>query len=297
MFYTDRIPKRGETIYGKKFTSGFGGKGANQCIAAAKLGASTAMIARLGDDNFGKEYFDLLKKHNVNTSHVMITSGISSGVAQITVSESEGDNYILIVEGANGLLSPMDVELAADIIKQAKVGLFQLEIPLETSVAAMKLFKEKSNAVLMFNPSPAKENIDPIIFTLCDILVVNETEAEMITKVVVKTIEDAYAALKSFIKLGCKTAIISLGSQGAAFATKTQKEPVHVKVNPIDNPVDTTGAGDLFLGALAYSFIYKNHLNLNEKIMFSCNIARECVQKAGAQDSFPYLKDIPHLMK
>ncbi|KAL1138413.1 hypothetical protein AAG570_008477 [Ranatra chinensis] len=289
--YAPRLPRRGETLHGTKFSIGHGGKGANQCVAAAKLGASTSLIARLGDDSFGKEYLKSLKELGINTDNVILTPLKSSGMAQITVSES-GDNHIVIVAGANDLLSVEDIRASQNMIEEAKVVIFQFETPLSTTVNTLQLLKDSSGKpVSIVNGAPALDHLDSKIFPLCDIFCVNESEAGAILREDVDSVENATHAAKKFLQLGCNTVIITLGSKGAVFATENSKIG-HVPAQSV-TPVDTTGAGDAFIGALAYFTAFMGQLPLSERIRRSCVVASTSVLRAGTQISFPNKMDLP----
>jgi ribokinase len=221
--FIDQFPRPGETIFGKSFFLGFGGKGANQAVAAKLCGADVAMVARVGDDLFGTATLDNFRKLGMNTEHVTVTPGVSSGVAPIFV-DSEGQNRIIVVKGANDKLSPADVDAAADVIRAADFIILQLEIPIETVYYALN-FARRNGIRSILNPAPAQQ-LD-LAYAQPDYLIPNETEAELITGTPEST------------KL-----IVTLGSNGSRYADRTIP-PFQVKA------LDTTGAGDAFIGSLA----------------------------------------------
>ncbi|GLH08925.1 Ribokinase [Gryllus bimaculatus] len=276
--YAPRLPRAGETLTGRKFQQGFGGKGANQCVAAARLGAETALIARLGDDSFGHEYLKALNKEGVQTGYVSITKEMHTG-----------ENQIVIVPGANRNLCVEDVQLAKETIEAAKVLLFQLETPVEATLAALKLAKGKGKRIVNAAPAVLK---DTALFTESDIFCINETEAEELLKIPVKSIEDGYKAAEKFRDLGCSAVVITLGSQGAILSTQEDPTPYHIPVKKVQ-PVDTTGAGDAFLGAMAYYMAYHPQLSLKEIVHRACSVATISVQSPGTQSSFPYRNELP----
>nr|CAD7598698.1 unnamed protein product [Timema genevievae] len=288
--YSHRLPLPGETLHGTKFVMGFGGKGANQCVAAAKLGAATTMVAKLGDDVFGRDYLETLKKNGVNTDYVRISKTSATGMAQITVADS-GENQIVIAAGANHELSPSDVDAAADAIHAADVLIFQFETPIETTIHTLKL-KGKGNGVSIVNAAPAIENPDPQLMKLCDVFCVNETEAGMIVRDNVQTVECAGQAVGKLLDMGCNKVILTLGHQGAVFATQEDRTPIHV-YSPKMKAVDTTGAGDMFIGALGYYLAYHQLLPLKEVVRRSCEVASISVLKLGTQSSFPSREELP----
>ncbi|XP_023246674.1 ribokinase isoform X2 [Copidosoma floridanum] len=288
--YTSRLPQPGETIVGTKYQQGFGGKGANQCVSAARLGASTVFVTSLGSDSLGKDYIENLQAQNIDATHAKIKGAdIHSGIAQIIVTDS-GENSIVIVQGANALLSSQDVEEAKDKIASASVLLCQFETPLDSTLKALKIFKEHGTSIV--NGAPAVKNVDPDVLKLADIFCVNETEAEVMTDVRNLTLSNAQDAVDKLIALGCNTVLITFGAQGAVVASKNKKNAVHIPTITV-KAVDTTGAGDAFLGALAYFLAYYSHLPLEECIRRSNRIAAQSVLRAGTQTSFPYKKDLP----
>ncbi|KAJ8720200.1 hypothetical protein PYW07_012243 [Mythimna separata] len=277
--YAPRLPNPGETLIGTKFTTSYGGKGANQCVAAAKLGGKTSMICRLGNDQWGDKYRDNLEQVGVDTTYVKLTPNVTTGIAQISVAES-GENQIVIVPGANGLLSKDDVKNSAKIITNAEVLIGQLETPFETTLEAFKLNK----GIKLLNAAPARTGIDDIL-PYCSILCVNEPEASLLTGIDV-TINNAVTALKKLLETGCESVIITLGPEGAVYLSKHEQQAVHVLCEHV-TPVDTTGAGDAFVGALAtYLVTYKDQ-SMHQIIGAACHVATVSVTKEGTQTSYP----------
>jgi ribokinase len=238
---TDAFPRPGETIFGSGFHLGFGGKGANQAVAASFCGARVTMIARVGDDLFGPATIANLTKHGVDTTHVKITPGVSSGVAPIFV-DSSGQNRILVVKGANDRLSPGDIDAAADVLRSADCVVLQLEIPLETVYYTLRLAR-KLGVRSILNPAPGQP-LDLAEIASADYVIPNETEAEALSGMPVRTIEEARACSRLLKERGLRGVIITLGDNGA-LAGDEHVEPHRV------NAVDTTGAGDAFIGAFA----------------------------------------------
>ncbi|EDV21742.1 expressed hypothetical protein [Trichoplax adhaerens] len=288
--YVSRMPKPGETIEGHKFEVGFGGKGANQCIMAAKLGATTAMIARVGDDTFGSSTIENFKENGVDISKVMVTSNISTGVAPIIVND-EGENSIVIVSGANKLLSIDDVKAAGNMMSNAKVVACQLEIPLESVYAALKTAKE-FGAKTILNTAPANKDLDVSIFKFVDILCLNETETEIMTGLAVSNVDEAKKSACILAEKGPEYVLITLGKQGAVIAGKDGKPPVHVEGVSV-KAVDTTGAGDAFVGSIAYFMAKHPQLLFAEIVKRSCHVAAVSVCRKGTQKSYPSAEDLP----
>jgi ribokinase len=238
---TDAFPRPGETIFGTAFHLGFGGKGANQAVAASLCGARVSMIARVGDDLFGPAYIDNLKARGIDTSHVKITRGVSSGVAPIFV-DSAGQNRILVVKGANDRLSPEDIDAAADVLRAADCVVLQLEIPLATVYHTLR-FARRHGVRSILNPAPGQA-LDLAAVADADYVVPNETEAEALGGMPVGSLEEARVCAASLRDRGLRGVIVTLGANGALFADE------HLAAHRV-NAVDTTGAGDAFIGAFA----------------------------------------------
>lgn len=286
--YTDRLPKQGETIIGNNFSMGFGGKGANQAVTSAKLGGDVTMVTKLGGDVFGKETLENYKNLNFNINYVYFTDKASSGVAPIWV-DKEGNNSIIVVPGANALITPEDVEYARKEIASSSILVCQNEIPLETTKKALQIAREEG-VVTFFNPAPAPEKeLSKEYFELTDIFCPNESETELLTGKTINTFDDAVEAGRKLIEKGVKKVLMTLGSNGCVFITKdsvTHVPGINVK------PFDTTGAGDCFIGSYAYFFA----IGLNDKQAAekACKVASYSVQKAGTQKSFPIASELPN---
>ncbi|XP_063300171.1 ribokinase [Pelobates fuscus] len=287
---TPRLPKAGETIHGTKFFIGFGGKGANQCIQAARLGAQTTMVCKVGKDSFGNNYIENFKKNKVSTDFVYQTDAAATGVASIIVN-IEGQNAIVIVAGANLLLDSGDLSKAADAIRAAKVMVCQLEILPEISLKALKM-AHASGVKTIFNPAPAITSLDPEFFSYSDIFCCNESEAEILTSVPVHSSDDAGKAGLVLLEKGCKVVIVTLGGEGCVIVSQEKTLPQHIPPKKV-TAVDTTGAGDCFVGALAFYIAHYPHLSIEEMVKRSNYIASVSVQSPGTQTSYPYRKDLP----
>jgi ribokinase len=243
--FTDQFPRPGETIFGKDFHLGFGGKGANQAVAARRCGAEVTMIARLGDDLFGQATIDNFSAAGIATEHVRITPGVSSGVAPIFV-DSAGQNRILVVKGANDRLSPSDVDAASEAIREADFLITQLEIPLETVFYALAVAKRLGVRSIL-NPAPGHA-LDFERIKVANYVIPNETETEILTGLALKRLEDARQGASLLLHKGVSRAIITLGENGALYATAGAA--VHVPAFAV-KALDSTGAGDAFIGSLA----------------------------------------------
>jgi len=243
--FSDRFPKPGETIFGDKFDLGFGGKGANQAVAARLCGANVFMVARVGDDLFGPATIANFQKLGIDTTHVRQVKGVSSGVAPIFV-ESSGQNRIIVVKGANDRLKPADIDEAADTLKTADCIVLQFEIPLPTVYYTIQ-FAHKHGIRCILNPAPAAP-IDLHAVADLDYFVPNESEAETITGLPVRNLDDAKACAEKLLASGIKRVLITLGSNGSLLAGKDGMH--HVSAFYMKS-VDTTGAGDAFIGSFA----------------------------------------------
>nr|XP_013799296.1 PREDICTED: ribokinase isoform X1 [Apteryx mantelli mantelli] len=287
---TTRLPRAGETILGHKFFIGFGGKGANQCVQSARLGAKTSLICKVGKDSFGNDYVENLKKNGISTAFVGQTTDAATGTASIVVN-SEGQNVIVIVPGANLLLNCEDLKRAADVICKAKVVVCQLEITPAVSLEALKM-AHASGVKTLFNPAPALADLDPQFYTYSDIFCCNEIEAEILTGIPVGNLEDAQKVGRMLLERGCKLVIVTLGAEGCMMISVEEPIPKHVPAGKV-RAVDTTGAGDSFVGALAFYLAYYPKLPMEEMIRKSNCVASVSVQASGTQSSYPYRKDLP----
>ncbi|MCE5208948.1 MAG: ribokinase [Chloroflexi bacterium] len=278
-----RLPKMGETLAGSSFSMGFGGKGANQAVTAARLGARVAMVCKVGKDTFGSMVRANFKENGV-TARVFEDDTLASGVAPITV-DDEGRNLVIIVPGANMTLSVAEVEQASDLIKNAKILICQLEIPDEAILKAFEI--ARANAVrIIFNPAPARK-VPPQMIEMADIVVPNETEAELLTGLSVNGIHGASDAARRLKELGAQTVIVTLGADGALLWDGRQEQ--HFSP-PKVNAVDTTGSGDAFIGSLAFALMQSK--DMPEAIRFANRVAALSVTKAGTQTSFPTMSEV-----
>ncbi len=243
--FSDRFPRPGETIFGQKFDLGFGGKGANQAVAARLCGADVFMVARVGSDLFGPATIENFRKQGIDPTHVKQVEGLSSGVAPIFV-EPNGQNRILVVKGANDALKPADVDAAADMLKSVDCIVLQFEIPIET-VYYTVAFARKNGIRCILNPAPAHP-VEMSALKDLDYFVPNESEAETITGSPVKNIDDARKCAGQLVAGGIRRVIITLGANGSLIATRDGDE--HVAPFKVQS-VDSTGAGDAFIGSFA----------------------------------------------
>jgi ribokinase len=276
----------GETLHGSRFHLGFGGKGANQAVMAAKLGGTVSMISKLGKDVFGEQTLENFTTWGVDTTHVHTTDQAFSGVAPIAVDE-QGNNSIIIVTGANDLLTVEEIEAARTVIREADILVCQLEIPLTISKAAMEIAKQEGTRTI-FNPAPAQADLPEDLYRVSDIFCPNESETEILTGKAVESIEDAETAGRLMLEKGAETVIITLGERGSLLVSR--EETVHVAAETV-KAYDTTGAGDAFVGSLA--FFLSTGCSWRESIERANRIAAHSVTSSGTQTSFPVRKDLP----
>jgi ribokinase len=274
-----RIPQPGETVLGGEFMMVPGGKGANQAVAAARLGAEVTLVARLGDDLFGEASLRNFRDAGIRTEVVVRDGGTASGVALILV-DAGGENAIAVAPGANARLAPADVDRAEDAIRAADVVVLQLEVPMATVLHALRLAKRHGRRVIL-NPAPAAPMPDEA-FGLVDILTPNETEAEMLLGGGAAGLGGIAPTAEALRAKGVDTVIVTLGREGA-FVVHAGGS-FHVAGRHVE-AVDTTAAGDAFTGALACALA--GGRELNEALEFATAAAALSVTRMGAQSSLP----------
>jgi len=276
-----RFPQLGETISGEDLQVIPGGKGANQAVAASRLGANVAMLGRVGKDNFGDFLLNNLKANIVNTQLVQRDDS-STGTAIIVV-DANGQNSIVLSPGANGKVASSDIEHAS--FPDFNLLLLQLEIPTPTVLSAAKLAKQSGVRVLL-NPAPAKELPDELI-SLADFIIPNETELSLLTGVEVNDISSAQKATQGLLNKGAQNVIVTLGSKGALIVNKEAN--AHVETYQVD-VVDTTAAGDAFIGGFAS--VLDSSSSLVEAVRFGCACGALATTKFGAQPSLPTKEEV-----
>jgi len=284
-----RIPAVGETILGEDFIMIPGGKGANQAVAAAKLGAQVYFIAKLGDDIFAEQSLKNFKKEGVNTKYVIQTNEAPSGVALITVDDA-GNNVIVVAPGANRMLSSNDVEKAESDIASSGALVAQLEVPLETIEFAAQLANE-SGVLFILDPAPAQK-LSLELLKMVDVLTPNETEAQILTDTEVTDEYSARRTAKKLLEYGVKSVILTMGAKGFLLAKDDRMEFVpSIKVDA----VDATAAGDAFTGSLAVGLAQGK--TLTDAATFAKYVAALSVTKMGAQSSMPTREAVEDFMK
>ena len=276
--FTDEFPRPGETIFGNSFDLGFGGKGANQAVAARLCGAEVSMVARVGQDLFGPATVKNFESYGIDNSHVHVTEGVSSGVAPIFV-DSSGQNRIIVVKGANDALLPADVDSAAAVLKQCACIVLQLEIPLETVYHTIRFARENGIRSIL-NPAPGQP-LDLKQLSHLDYFIPNESEAETIAGQPVKNLDEAKTCAQFFLDQGVSRVIITLGENGCLLAGGDEVEEVPAfKVQT----KDSTGAGDAFIGSFVV-FVAEG-LPEREALRRANLYAALSTTKVGTQKSF-----------
>ncbi len=279
----DKHPLPGETRLGGDFFMNAGGKGANQAVAAARLGGKVAFVAKVGNDIFGKQTLDGLTNEQIDTSHVFIDETAPSGTALIIVN-AEGENSIVVASGANAKLSVDDVSSIAELTDTAFI-LMQLETPIET-IAAVINTARKNGIHVILNPAPAQQLSNTILEGLF-LIVPNESEASILTGITVTDLETASKAADVLLQKGVSHVIITLGKQGAYFKSSFKELLIPA---PIVTAIDTTAAGDTFCGALTVAL--SEGKNWEDAIRFAIAAASLSVTRLGAQSSVPFRNEI-----
>lgn len=281
---TERIPEPGETVLGGRFMMAAGGKGANQAVAAQRLGADVTFVACVGDDLFGKDAVEGYRKEGMNISHVSVKEGVPSGVASIFV-DAAAENVIVVAPGANSELGREEIDAAETEISQADFVLMQLETPMEAvEYAAAKAYAAGTKTVL--NPAPAAKLSDSLLEKLW-LITPNRTEAQLLTGLPVTNEAEAGAAAEALAAKGVKNVVITLGSKGAYILSEGFRGTV--PANPV-KAVDTTAAGDTFNGALCVAL--SEGRTLREACIFAAKASAIAVTRMGAQPSIPFRREI-----
>jgi ribokinase len=281
---SDRLPIPGETIIGGTFLMNPGGKGANQAVAAARQGGNVTFISKTGNDVFGKQSVELYKSEGINTDYIFSDPKLPSGVALIMV-DSHGENCIVVASGANGTLTPTDIEKAKKELDTAAYVLMQLEIPIETVEYAAALAAEKGIPVIL-NPAPAKTLSDKLLKCLY-LVTPNESEAEILSGIKVTDFEKAKQAADIISAKGVQNVVITMGAMGAFIKEKDQY--FSVSANKV-TAVDTTAAGDCFSGTLCVGL--SEGKSILEAVKTAAKASALTVTRMGAQSSIPYRNEL-----
>ncbi len=288
-YLAPRMPALGETITGSGFSVGPGGKGSNQAVAAARAGAQVSFISKIGRDTFGDLALKTYEEAGV-TAKLTVMDDQPTGAAFIYVNDSTGDNAIIVYAGAAGTIGVADVEAARDSIAQSAVFVTQLEQPVEAARHGLEIARS-ANVTTIFNPAPA-EAFPEEIYSLCDFIIPNETEAAALVGFPIDTLDDAERAGDIFLSRGVGVAIITLGGRGVLFHAPGQS--VHVPAVSCGPTVDTTGAGDAFVGGFAAAL--SHGAGPLQAVRFGCATAGIVVTRRGTAPAMPMLSEIEAVM-
>ena len=284
---TQRFPAAGETVQGEDLRTIPGGKGANQAVAAARLGSQVAMVGRVGDDAFGPRLIENLRQEGIQTDSVQVDREAATGVALIMVDE-KGENSIVLSPGSNGRMSRADVERSAGLIAESKVLLLQFEIPLEVVEYAIQQAANAKGKIIL-NPAPARQ-VSRDLLSQVDILVPNETELQLLTGQKTSDRSAIMKAAQHLLALGVKTVIVTLGARGSLLVTEdevTEVPAIDIKV------VDTTAAGDAFIGGLAAALV--KGYPLAKAVRYANTAGGLATTKFGAQPSLPTHNEVDQI--
>lgn len=285
---TNRAPQAGETIVGNSFGRFPGGKGANQAVAAARLGGKVTFAGRLGSDAFGEELLETMKREHIDTEHILIDETTPTGIASIVL-EASGENRIIIVPGANLAYSVADVRKLEPVIKTADIMIMQLEMDLTMTEEAIAIAHRHQVPVIL-NPAPARTLSDRLLSQVT-YLTPNETELEILSGMPVNSVEDAEKAAAVLLKKGVKHVVVTLAAKGALIVDSSGS--VHVEGFPA-TPIDTVAAGDSFNGAMAFQLA--SNKPLVEAVRFANAVGSITVTREGAIPSLPTYKEVEALL-
>jgi ribokinase len=281
-----KIPRPGETLLGGVFKTFPGGKGANQAVASARLGAHVIMVGCVGNDSFGQELCSALASEGIDTDHILVHQEESTGVALIQV-DAQGQNSIAVASGANFCLTGSDVENAMQTIGDFDALVMPLETPLDTIYTAAKIASHKG-AMVLLNPAPAQV-LEKDLLKLVDILLPNEYEIGLMTGMSVQTSVDTRQSAEKLLSQGVKNLIVTLGNQGSIFFDGKTNEDMLIPACPVQ-AVDTTAAGDCFVGAMAVALCEGKSISAAAE--FASVAAAISVTRAGAQPSLPHRNEV-----
>jgi len=288
-FRAGRLPAMGETIFGSGFKMGPGGKGSNQSVAAARVGARVTFVTKIGRDAFGEIALATWKREGI-AARAIQSDQEPTGAAFIYVNDKSGENAIIVYPGAGGALTPADVDVAADAVRGARVFVTQLEQPVATARHALAIARA-AGVPTVFNPAPAAP-VEAAVYPLCDYVVPNETETAALTGLRLDSLDDARRAGDALLAKGVGAALITLGEKGALFHARDRS--LHVPAVNAGAVVETTGAGDAFVGGFAAALARGNDPLAATR--FGCAVAGISVTRAGTAPSMPALAEVEALM-
>ena len=284
-FSGPKIPAVGETILGNKYNVGPGGKGCNQAVAIARLGAKVNFISKIGKDSYGELAFNMLSKNKIDTKTVIQDENLQTGVAGILIDKNSGKNAINVIVGAPSTLKIEEIKQHINVIKNSKIFLTQLEVPKDITLYCLKTAKE-NGCLTILNPAPASE-ITKEFYNNIDYFTPNETEAEFYTGIKITNEKEAKQAAEKLINFGIKRVIITLGEKGLFYSDGEKN--IYLKACSV-NAVDTTGAGDAFNGGLAYGL--SKEKPIEDCLELANKVAGLSTTKLGAGESMPFYEDL-----
>uniref|UniRef100_A0A0K0FA33 Ribokinase n=1 Tax=Strongyloides venezuelensis TaxID=75913 RepID=A0A0K0FA33_STRVS len=289
--YAKKFPKGGESVRGSSFIMGSGGKGANQAVAAAKLGSVVKMIGAVGDDIFGEENIKNISKSGVDVQGIEKIKNQSTGTATIFVNE-EGENCIVVTLSANYMVNEERADQSEEYVKNSGIVMIQNEIDENGNSKILKIAK-KYNVKTLYNPAPGLPNINRDLLRYTDILVANENETEMLVGKSVTTDDDFMNAVKELIEHVNEAVILTRGKYSTIVGIKNDNYNIEIFTVPTISvkAIDTTGAGDCFCGSFAHAYITKG-LSIKDSIIFASKVASISVQRQGTQSSYPLKNEI-----
>jgi ribokinase len=287
------IPRPGETLLGGVFATYPGGKGSNQAVAAARLGGEVTMIGRVGADAFGDQLLSMARSEGIDTRFVSIDPNEATGVALIEV-DAQGQNSIAVASGANFTLTAADVASAFAHLERVDLLVMPLETPIDTIVTAAELAR-KAGARVVLNPAPA-QHLSPELLKNVDVLIPNEHEAAFMAGIEIRSSQDAHQAAAHLLRSGPRSVIVTMGSHGALIAEAAQPENVYTQTSAFSvKAVDTTAAGDAFVGGLAVGL--GEGLSLTDAARLASAAAAISVTRAGAQPSLPTRAEVEEFLR
>jgi ribokinase len=286
----DRFPNPGETLIGREFNTYPGGKGANQAVAARRLGAEVRIFGKVGDDLFGEQYLKHLRENGVITDGVIVEKGVSTGIAVIEV-DGWGENHIVVIPGANNLIDPAYIDRQFPEILKSDIFLFQLEIPIETVVYAMRKLREHGKTVIL-DPAPAGATLPEDLFQYVDYLTPNESELALMSGARIGGDEKIQESSAWFLQKGVKAIVLKAGEAGAYLLDETDSK--HLPDFPV-HPLDTTGAGDSFNGGLAVALARGD--GPEASIRFANAVGALATLAQGAQSAMPKMEEVEAFLK
>ncbi len=288
--YSETLPRPGETLHGKNYAIGLGGKGCNQAAAVSTLGGEVQLVGRIGTDDFGHTATTSLDKIQVPTEHVTIDPNSNTGLAVIGV-DGNGQNCITVIGGANMAIDESDIQSNQELFEKADLLLLQMEIPLQSAMEASELFRSHGGRVI-FDPAPApKDGLPKEILERIDIITPNETETELLTGIYPSDENEAFRAAKILLDQGVEVVLVKMGAKGVCYCS--EKKNIFIPAFTV-TPIDTVAAGDCFNGGLAHAL--SQGIEMEDAVRFAAACGALSTTKAGASSSAPTLAEVAEIL-